>query len=277
MLKLAVTGKDVSASESPAIHTFILGKWGKKCVYDRVSIPPAEFSARAEELFAAYDGFNVTIPFKAAVLPYLNETDGDAKSFGAVNTVLSRGRKGYNTDGDGFLAMLRGEGIEPAGKRALVLGAGGAGRSCIKKLCEAGAEVSVYERDGERLFEVYRAFGSFTPLTEVPEAPYDVIVNCTGVGMHDSVGRTPTVQFAGGVARPVDGGLLSLCGAAVDLIYVPAQSEFLRIAASYGKKTVNGAAMLFYQAYLADCIFTGRRASAEEAKALWTEYREKKE
>ena len=91
--------------------------------------------------------------------------------------------------------------------------------------------------------------------------------------MHDTVGKTPAVVFSGGTAEPVGGQLLSLCGTAVDLIYVPAQSEFLRIAASLGKKTVNGAPMLFYQAYYADCIYLGRTPDAAEAKALYEGYR----
>ncbi len=273
MLKLAVVGKDVSQSDSPAIHTFILNKMGVKCTYDRVSVAPPEFSARAGELFSRYDAFNVTIPFKAGIVPFLRELDGEARRFGAVNTVLSRGRRGYNTDGFGFLAMLGSENVALAGKSVLVLGAGGAGRSCIRKLCEAGAAVYVYEHDEGRLFEVYGEFGGFTPLRAVPLMPFDLVVNCTGVGMHDTVGKTPVLCFEGGGTEPVGEQLLALCGAAVDLIYVPAQSEFLRIAASLGKKTVGGAAMLFFQAYLADCIFTGREASLAEAETYWSEWR----
>ena len=262
MLKLAVIGKDVSKSDSPAIHNFILGKFGVACSYDAISIPPHEFTARAEELFQKYDAFNVTIPFKADILPYLKELKGDAPAFGVVNTVLCRERVGYNTDGYGFLTMLETENITVKGKTVLVLGAGGAGRSCIKKLTEAGAEVFAYERNAERLQEVFQEFGGFIPCSEIEERPYDIIINCTGVGMHNTVGQSPVGER-----------LLSLCTAAVDLIYVPAESEFLRIARSLGKKTVNGAAMLFYQAYLADCIYTDRAPSTKEAKALWNEFR----
>lgn len=272
MLKLAVVGKDVSQSDSPAMHTFLLGKFGAKCSYERVSIPPARFLEEAEGLFARFDAFNVTIPFKGEIIPFLRRTEGDARVFGAVNTVLSAARTGYNTDGDGFALMLKNAGVETAGRRALVLGAGGAGRSCTKKLLEGGASVCVYERDEERLFSVYRQIGGFSPLTEVPCAPFDLVLNCTGVGMHDTVGQTPFVVFEGGRGAPVGAELLSRCGTAVDLIYVPAQSEFLRIAASLGKKTVNGAAMLFYQAYYADCIYLGRKPDAAEAKAFYTEY-----
>lgn len=273
MLKLAVVGKDVSQSDSPAIHTFILKRLGVKCAYERVSVAPSKFAAQAEELFSRFDAFNVTIPFKGEIIPFLKRTEGDARVFGAVNTVVSASRTGYNTDGEGFALMLKNAGVEIAGKTALVLGAGGAGRSCAKKLIDGGAAVSVYERDEERLFGVYREIGGFSPLTEIAPAPYDIVVNCTGIGMHDTVGQTPVVAIFGGGCEPVGEQLLSLCGAAVDLIYVPSQSQFLKIASSLGKKTVNGAAMLFYQAYFADCIYLKRAPRADEAKALWQEYR----
>ncbi len=272
MLKLAVIGKDVSESQSPSMHTFILGRMGRECRYDALSIPPEEFSARAEKLFGEYDAFNVTIPFKLDILPYLKELRGDAPAFGAVNVVLTRERAGYNTDGYGFLLMLENAGVQVAGRSVLVLGAGGAGRSCIKKLAEAGAEVFAYERDFQRLNGVCEEIGGFTPLREVPLRAFDVILNCTGVGMHDTVGQTPAVALEGMGVVPVGEELLSRCSAAVDLIYVPAQSEFLRLARGLGKKTVNGASMLFYQAYMGDCILLGKTPSAEEAKLLWQDY-----
>lgn len=263
MLKLAVIGKDVSESMSPSMHSFILNAMGESCVYDTISIPPAEFASRADKLFRTYDAFNVTIPFKGEIIPFLKELRGDAKCFGAVNTVLAKERAGYNTDGYGFLLMLENAGVKLNGKTVLALGSGGAGRSCVKKLIEAGATVSVYERNSERLKSVYEEFGGFTPLEETPCKPFDVIVNCTGIGMHDTVGRSPVGEE-----------LLAKCGAAVDLIYVPAESEFLRVAHSLGKPTVNGAAMLFYQAYRADCLYLRREPSSQEAKELWNTYRE---
>ena len=273
MLKLAVVGKDVSRSDSPRMHGYILGKMGTECVYDKISVPPQEFSARAEPLFAAYDAFNVTIPFKEEIVSRLAKLEGDAHVFGAVNTVVTRTRTGYNTDGAGFLLMLENAGIAVRGRSFLVLGAGGAGRSCIKKLADGGGRVFAYERDAQRLAAVHRDLGGFTPLDEIPAAPFDVVINCTGVGMHDTVGKTPVVRFAGGTA-PVGEDLLSFAGAAVDLIYVPAESEFLRIARACGKSAVSGGAMLFYQAYYADCIFLGRQPSAAEAKQFYIDYSE---
>ena len=271
MLKLAVIGKDVSQSQSPAMHTFLLHALGEECSYEAVSIPPEKFGERAEGLFEAYDAFNVTIPFKTDIMPYLKELKGDAKTFGAVNVVLSESRTGYNTDGMGFLLMLENAGVSVQGKDVLVLGAGGAGRSCIKKLAEAGANVFAYERDEKRLEAVAKEFGCFVPLSEVEARRYDVIFNCTGIGMHKTVGMTPSVRTKAG-EQPVGEELLSLCDTAVDLIYVPKESEFLRIARTLGKKTVEGGPMLFYQAYYGDCIYVGREPKAEEAKRLYEEY-----
>ena len=153
-LHLAVIGKDVSQSLSPSMHAFILRRLGAECKYEAISIPPEQFAERAEELFERYDAFNVTIPFKGDIIAYLSELRDDAPVFGAVNTVLCRERAGYNTDGFGFLLMLKNAGVQVKGRSILVLGAGGAGRSCIKKLTEEGAEVYAYERSEDRLQEV---------------------------------------------------------------------------------------------------------------------------
>ena len=263
-LKLAVVGKDVSRSLSPAMHTFILENLGVGCTYDAVSVPESDFAAALPRLFERYDAFNVTIPFKLSVIPYLLEVCGDAAVFGSVNTVDAVRRKGYNTDGMGFLLMLRNNGVETAGKRALVLGSGGVGRSVIKKLLDAGAEVFAYDLNRENLQKVHEEFPAFTPLESVEAKKYDIILNCTGVGMHRTEGISPVGE-----------DILSLCETAVDLIYVPAKSEFLRIAESLGKKIVNGEAMLFYQAYFSDCIYLGIEPSDEEAKQLFERYKEK--
>jgi len=270
-MKLAVVGKDVSESLSPKMHNFILGCMGQEVRYDAVSVPPEKFGAEIEELFSSYDGLNITIPFKQAVLKHLVFLKQDAQKFGAVNTVVTRTRMGYNTDGYGFLALLAGCGIDFR-TNFLVLGAGGAGRCCIKSLCEAGANVSAYERNDQRLNAVYGEFGGFTPYLSVPVKPFGVIINATGVGMHDTTGQTPFVQ--GETGDDVLFELIKRCGVAVDLIYRPEESEFLRVAREAGKRTVNGEAMLFYQAYAADCIFLGRAMNYETAGMLWKRYKE---
>lgn len=272
MLKLAVIGKDVSKSLSPVMHNFILKRMGYKCEYEKISLSKEELEKNGEELFSRFDGFNATIPHKQNILPFLKKLEGDAGVFGAVNTVVTRTRTGYNTDGAGFITMIEEAGFSVRDKRAIVLGAGGAGRSCIYALNEAGAEVAAYERDEERLNAVYRDFKDFTPKTALNAFDFDFIVNCTGIGMHDTVGKTPFIPDDAGndcVLRLLDG-----CSAVVDLIYEPKESELLRLAKERKKRTLNGEAMLFFQAYVADCIYTNTQRDMKFAKKLWKEYGE---
>lgn len=260
-LKLAVIGKDVSKSVSPQIHEFIAKKSGNEVQYDRVSIAEERFEREIEGLFEAYDGFNVTIPYKLSIIPHLKSMTADAKKFGAVNTVKCFDRSGDNTDGLGFSLSIKNEGLDVSGKKVLLLGAGGAGRSVSAQLKEGGAEVYVYDLNYGNVLSLSREFGVI-PVDKLSEEDYYMIVNATGVGMHKSEGKSPAGE-----------GLLSRCKAAFDLIYVPRESEFLRLAKGLGKKTVNGLGMLFYQAYYSECFYFGLRPSAEEAKILFEEFK----
>ncbi len=259
MYKLAVIGKDVSKSDSAKMHTFDFKGLGSECTYDLLSVAKEDLDATVRKLLAEYDAFNVTIPYKLDVIPYLKELRGDARAFGAVNLV--KDGVGYNTDGVGFLLMLENNGFRPAGKRVLLLGAGGAGRSVIRKLAEAGAQVFVYDVRRENLEDAHRDIGGFTPLFELVPGDYDLIVNATGIGMHKTEG-----------VSPVGAEFLARAACACDLIYYPRKSEFLRIAESLGKPAFNGLGMLFYQAYYGDCIILGRQPSAAEAKELFEAY-----
>lgn len=261
MVKLAVVGRDVSQSSSPPIHNFIARELGRQITYERVSIPEDKFESEAERLLCEYDGLNVTIPYKLSIMPKLKEICGDALSFGAVNTVFTATRSGYNTDGLGFMRMLQSNGIEVEGKSVLVLGAGGAGRSAVKKLLDAGADVEIYNRSYEKALNLEKEFNGCKSVQKLTAKPRYLIVNATGVGMHESVGQSP-----------VSKEIIQSCQTAVDLIYQPAKSEFLKIAEEAGKKILNGFSMLFYQAYYADCIFLGIQPEEEQATALYNKY-----
>lgn len=261
-LKLAVIGKDVSQSSSPAMHTFIARRLGAEISYDNISVPVEEFTLRAPAFFENYDGFNVTIPFKLDIIPFLSGLEGDAKTFGAVNTVISSSRKGYNTDGLGFMLMLQNNGVEVNGSSVLLLGAGGAGRSAAKKLAESGAVVYVFDMRKQSAEELAKETAGVTAVESIENKPYDIIINATGVGMHKSVGISP-----------VGAELISLCKTAIDLIYVPPKSKFLEIAEGLGKKIINGMAMLFYQAYYAECIYQNFEPDASVAAELFEEYK----
>jgi shikimate dehydrogenase len=259
-LRLGLVGKDVSKSVSGAIHTFILNEWGYTCEYETLSVKKEDFDSAITYLLGDFDGFNVTIPYKRDVMEYLEEIVGDAMDFGAVNTVVTPTASGYNTDGIGFLWMLESAGIAIKDKKVLVLGAGGSGRSCAAILKREGAIVSMYRRNREELLETCEQLG--VAAADDPESGgYDVLINTTGVGMHDTVGKSPVTKkaFAGSVA-------------AVDLIYKPAESEFLRLAKENGLQTLNGGAMLFYQAYYADCLYLGVQPNRAQAEELYQKF-----
>lgn len=261
MLKLAVIGKDVSASTSPAIHSFIAAKMGNAIEYSALSVPEEEFDGRIGGILSEYDGLNVTIPYKLAIMPRLKKIVGDAAVFGAVNTVRCGELIGDNTDGAGFSLMLENSGVDAGGKKVLLLGAGGAGRSVAKKLLDAGAEVEVFDKRAENVRALAREFAGIKAVDEVSAERRYMIVNATGVGMHRSVGQSPVGE-----------DVLRGCSVAVDLIYTPKVSRFLEIAASLGKKTLNGSGMLFYQAYFAECVFFGLTPDKRQAKELFEEY-----
>ena len=263
MKKLAVIGKDVSKSLSPQIHKFIAKHTGNQLEYVSVSIPENEFENTVDKLFKEYDGFNVTIPYKLSIMPYLEKIEGDAMVFGAVNTVRVSDRSGHNTDGMGFMLMLKNNGVQVAGKEVLLLGAGGAGRSVAKKLADADAKVYVYDTRCESAKNIEREFEGVTAIEKIVCRPYYAIINATGIGMHNTEGLSPVGE-----------DIISQCEVAVDLIYTPKKSGFLCIAEGKGKKIINGEAMLFYQAYYSQCIYFERPADEVQAKELFNKFTE---
>ncbi|MDE6613742.1 MAG: shikimate dehydrogenase, partial [Clostridia bacterium] len=169
------------------------------------------------------------------------------------------------TDGLGFWLMLKAANADVRGKRALVLGAGGAGRSAAKKLSDEGAEVFIFNRNLDKAKAVAEEFEGVTAVDKLENNEYYLIVNATGVGMHETEGVSP-------VSREI----LSRCTVAADLIYEPKKSKFLELAEKYGKQIINGEAMLFYQAYFAQKIFFGESADETQAKELFAKYLEGK-
>lgn len=159
------------------------------------------------------------------------------------------------------MVMLRNAKIPFQDKKILVLGGGGAGRSVAAALKKNGARAHMYQRTSKELQETCAELG-ITAVENPEEGGYDMLVNCTGVGMHESVGVSPVTAkaFAG-------------ASVAVDLIYEPSESEFLKIAKGQGCQTLNGKAMLFYQAYFADCLYAGRAPTDSEAQTLYEKYK----
>ena len=265
--KLCVIGDPVTHSKSPLIHNTMLRALGLDYVYLCQPVPRGTCRAWLEcAKFAGYAGFNATMPHKEELVGLLDELDEDARLIGAVNTVCIREGKtyGYNTDGEGFLRCLADEGIRPAGRRAAVLGAGGAAKAVCLKLAQAGAEVTVCNRTPDKT----RAICSHCPERLHPAgftgeeleraaAWCDLLVNCTCLGMADTGSQFEDFSFLDRLAPGVP---------VVDLIYIPAETELLRQARRRGHKAVNGLGLLVNQAVLALEHFTGTEIDAAEMK-----------
>jgi shikimate dehydrogenase len=234
-----VLGHPVAHSRSPAMHNAAFRELGLDWHYVKLPVPPELFEETVRALPASgYGGANVTIPYKAHALALADFASDAAVSIGAANTLTfsSEGIGADNTDAAGFLGALD----EPVrGKRALVLGAGGAARAVVWALVEAGAaEVSVWNRTHERAEELASAFGA----RAVPEPESaDIVVNATSVGLHEGT-------------LPLDG--LDTPQVAVELVY-GSETPFTAWAEQSGTRLVDGLEVLVRQGALSFTRWTG--------------------
>ena len=246
-LKLALVGGKVENSKSELVHAFILRQFNCEVEYQKYSLTEGEFEGKFPVLLQNFDGINITTPFKEKVMEHLTVTkkSDEARS---VNTVLCRERLGDTTDGDGFLAMLRYEGIETKNQRFTLVGAGGAGRSIAQRLKTEGT-VFLYRRNQAQLCKDAKRLGVIASMG-IQEC--DALVNCTGIVK----------------TSPVEREELRGCAVAIDLHY-KTQTAFLSLAKKEGKICLDGLGMLFFQAYFSDCLYLGREGKEDEAFKLY--------
>ncbi len=261
---VGVIGDPVAHSLSPRLHNAAFTALG----LDWVSVGFTVASGRVEDALAGaaalgVRGLSVTMPHKEAAAAAVARLGPEAARLGAVNCVAFDDgvAVGENTDGAGFLAAVqRGDRFDPAGRRCLVVGAGGAARAVVAALAEAGAgEVVVVNRSAER---ARAASGLAGPTGRVggaeDAADADLVVNATPLGM-DAAGAEPPIW-------PVEPSLLHAGQLVVDLVYEPRRTAWLDAAARAGAETMNGIGMLVHQAALQLRRWTGLAAPVE---AMW--------
>ena len=238
MLRCGLLGEKLGHSYSPEIHKMLAGYEYR--LYER----------RAEELegfirCGEWDGLNVTMPYKKAVIPFCDELGELARLSGSVNTLVRRADGsiyGDNTDMFGFESLLRVNGIDPAGTKALVLGSGGACASVRAVLKSLGAQTVVISRRGE---------DNYNNLERHRDA--GLIVNTTPLGMYPNNG-----------AQAVDLTEFPNCRAVLDIVYNPARTALLLQAEELGIKHAGGLHMLVAQAKRSSELFTGARIDDNE-------------
>lgn len=194
-------------------------------------------------------GMGVSMPFKLEVMPFLDAIDPLAARIGAVNTIVNDDGRltGFNTDAAGAVAAVR-EQTAIGGKRALVLGAGGAARAVAFGLADAGARVTIRNRTRDKAVKL-AAIVPNASADEVRAGDVDIVVNASSVGMSDVDPRSP---LAASELRP---GLVIL-----DAVYKPLETELLRTARAAGAVAISGARMLLHQAMGQFRLYTGRDA-----------------
>ena len=233
-MKCGLLGRKLGHSYSPQIHG-MLGSYAY-ALFEKEPENVEEFLKNGD-----FSGINVTVPYKKAVIPYLDELTPVTKKLGAVNTVVRRSGKliGHNTDYFGFRTMVSDSGLNVSGKKVLVLGSGGASNTAGAVLEELGAKVIVISRSGEN------NYGNLHM-----HADAAVIVNTTPVGMYPNTGISP-----------VDLTLFPQLEGVLDVIYNPARTQLLLDGEKQGLVTRNGLLMLVAQAKEAAEWFTGASLS----------------
>ncbi len=262
-----VIGHPISHSRSPMLHGYWLHKLGIEGSYERVDVPPEQVAA----FFARFRGEgwiggNVTVPNKTAVIPFLNRIDADAKAMGAVNTISWSGDDlvGGNTDAIGFIANVdeRAPGWDRGGRKAVVLGAGGAARAATYGLMGRGFEVALCNRTVPKAEALAAHFGAGVSAHGLDERDgllthCDLLVNATSLGM---VNQPPLEIDLTPLRREA-----TVC----DVIYVPLETALLREARERGHRTVDGLGMLLHQGVEGFSRWFGRRpAVTEELRQL---------
>ncbi|MBR5807023.1 MAG: shikimate dehydrogenase [Alistipes sp.] len=212
--------------------TYFAEKFEREGIDAEYSPLPIE---RAEEVLphcTKLAGFNVTIPHKQAIMPYLAAISEEAQAIGAVNCVKVTNECliGYNTDVIGIRKSL--EGIALKGAKAVVLGTGGASKAVQYVLREGGAEVAVVSRSKGS------ADLTYADLTAELIAECDIIVNTTPLGMFPNIDNAPELPYAA----------LSTKHTLFDCVYNPQRTKFLRLGAEQGARTIDGLTMFYAQA-----------------------------
>jgi shikimate dehydrogenase len=256
--RLAVLGYPVSHSRSPAMQNAALGVLGLvDWSYEAIEVAPDRFEARVREMAGeGFVGANVTVPHKGAALAVADELSETAREVGAANTLVFSGGeiRAENTDAQGLLNAM---GVAPVGKRALVLGAGGAARAVVWALAREGAEIDVWNRTERRSRDLCAELGG-RAIGDPDPREYGLIVNSTAVGLR---GEDPFEQL------PLTAGGFASGQTVVDMVYGSGQTRLLQAAAAAGADVVDGIEILVQQGALSLAIWTGREAPVDVMRA----------
>ena len=255
--RYAVLGESLGHTWSPYIHNSLFTAAQRDAIYLPVTVPRDRLASAVEVLKSCFGGFNITIPYKQQIIPFLDEIDATAHACGAVNTVVCRSGRlsGHNTDGIGMIRALEEGGAGTTGVRTLILGGGGAARAAAVAFLERGGSVTFAVRDLHKGHELARELADaqqdgksrlFVCSLDNIVGTYDVLVNCTPIGMYPREDGCPVGE-----------DVIARCGAVFDAVYNPRMTRLLEKAKHFGRPAVEGLGMLYYQAIEAERLWFG--------------------
>ena len=253
MEKYTLIGYPLGHSMSPYIHNRLFELACRDAEYNCTEIAPDDLTQKIGEI-NRLNCYNITIPHKVSVIPYIDMLDISAKRYGAVNCVHNTGSElvGYNTDCDGFLNAVR---DFPLSENVLLLGCGGAGRMMAIEAALHGASltIAVQPRTEAKARALVDEIEVISPNTRAHlvridniVGRYDMLINATPVGMYPHVKKCP-----------VSDDVIANCTTVYDAVYNPICTALLAKAFGMGKKAAGGMSMLVHQAVRAHEIWNG--------------------
>lgn len=257
-------GEKLGHSFSPQIHDLIFKNINSNGLYNLLEIKKEDLENAVWGLKAlGCKGANVTIPYKIQIMKYLDNVSEEAKKIGAVNTISFNDGvlTGYNTDYHGFGEALKKNQIDINNKKAVILGCGGASKAVVQYLLDNKINDIIYvSRHPKSTVKDIKNFKVISYNDMESLSNKDIIINCTPCGMY------PNIEDS-----PVNNNILSKFSAAVDLIYNPQETLFLRQSRQLGLKTENGLYMLVAQAIAAQEIWQNIKISKESVDEIYSE------
>ena len=245
---VGILGHPLTKSLSPKMHNAVMEKLKIKGIYLKFDFSDLE---DIEDVITDYNikGLNVTAPHKTAILEHLDSVDKEVEAVGAANTIVNKNGvlTGYNTDIQGIKHAMRLGGFDPKGRRALIMGSGGVARACAYTLVEAGCRVTVTGRTGKTTRSLCKDLGcDYVPSDTIVLAHYDMLVNCTPVGMYADEDY------------PVNISKLSNNHTVFDLVY-GAETPLIQKAKEVSARIVSGDDMLAAQGAASLEMWTGKK------------------
>ncbi len=248
MKKYVVIGNPIDHSLSPKIHNYWLKENKIDAMYDKIKINEEDLKTIISEVKEKkINGINVTVPFKKAVIPYLDKLSLEAEKTQSVNTILLNDNNlvGYNTDIGGFTSAIKSLNFNIKNKIILILGAGGVVPSIIFSLRKMEvSKILISNRTREKAESLKNQFKDLDVIDWGTMCKFDVIINATSIGLNDEVF---TLDFSSVGSNKLF----------YDVIYNPSETQFLKKGKKLGNQIENGKMMFIYQAAQAFKLWHG--------------------